>query len=230
MGEYARFCGREVKIGTCEDMLYLRWDQAAEVLPLAGSVHPVRDADALRFRFPFPDEDGTQPGEFSDPDRKLRVDGPAELVREVLNMIPASEHGSVQFIANQHGYNICLPCPEVHSAGADSYGMKASEGVLRLTDGTDHVYRVHRNGFRGSLFVSQQRWSEGALCTVMACACGAKWRLQTLEQAEPVILMLRRMGDEYERSQARAGTPVSDRTYHVVADRIAAGYPVSVSA
>ena len=27
MGEYANYMGERVKIGTCEDMLYLRWDQ-----------------------------------------------------------------------------------------------------------------------------------------------------------------------------------------------------------
>lgn len=55
MGEYATFRGQSVKIGTCEDMYYLRADQAHLVKPTRGSCDP-RAADvqrAIRFRFPL---------------------------------------------------------------------------------------------------------------------------------------------------------------------------------
>ena len=64
MGEYAKFQGQSIKIGTCENMYYLRADQAAMVQPESGNVDPIRDRESLRFRFPFPDEDNVLPGEF----------------------------------------------------------------------------------------------------------------------------------------------------------------------
>ena len=223
MGEYAKYQGEEVKIGTCEDMLYLRADQAHLVTPLGGNTDPVRDREkGIRFRFPFPDEDSTEPGAFNDPDRRVRIDGP--LVREVLNMISPDSHDRIQFIDSQRGYNVCLPCPEVHAKGD---GMTASEGIVTMTDGTEHPYRVARNGFRGALFVSQQRYYGGSLVTVVECACGAKWRLETLEQAEPVIVSLRSMGDHEADEFNRYGSKTRAKFYHDIADRIAAGYNVT---
>jgi len=75
MGEYALYRQRRIKIGTCEDLLYLRWDQAHAVTPLPGGPDPVKHRDAYRFRFPFPDEDGTPPGMFADPFRALVLAG-----------------------------------------------------------------------------------------------------------------------------------------------------------
>ncbi len=62
MGEYAKLNGEEIKIGTCEDMYYLRAGQAHLVEVLPGNVDPVADRFEIRFRFPFPDEDGIGPG------------------------------------------------------------------------------------------------------------------------------------------------------------------------
>ena len=94
MGEYAIYNGQRVKIGTREDMLYLRWDQAHKVTPVSDSLNPTdpKILDVIRFRFPWPDEDNIAPGEFHDSDRGLRLDGftvPAEV-----------KHGSTQFKAN----------------------------------------------------------------------------------------------------------------------------------
>ena len=58
MGEYAKHKGEEIKIGTCENMYYLRFDQRHKVKALPGNVDPNgADAYALRFRFPWPNED-----------------------------------------------------------------------------------------------------------------------------------------------------------------------------
>lgn len=54
MGEFAKFNGTEIKIGTCENMYYLRADQAPLVLPVPNSLDPVAQAASIRFRFPFP--------------------------------------------------------------------------------------------------------------------------------------------------------------------------------
>lgn len=75
MGEYALYEGQRIKIGTCEDMYYLRWDQAHLVKPLRGNADPFEDCEELRFRFPFPDEDDRAPGAFDDFDRGLFIPG-----------------------------------------------------------------------------------------------------------------------------------------------------------
>lgn len=67
--------GERRKIGTCEDMLYLRFDQRYLVKAKPGNVDPARDVKELRFRFPFPDEDSIQPGDFDEPDRSIEVLG-----------------------------------------------------------------------------------------------------------------------------------------------------------
>lgn len=126
MGEYARVIrtGEEVKIGTCEDMLYLRADQR----------HLVRydfSENVFRFRFPWPDEDNVEPGMFDDPFRRLRVDIPPP---------DGFEHGIVQFVASREGYNVCLPCPEgpsEHGLHVHRNGFAGSSFLVqqRLIDG-----------------------------------------------------------------------------------------------
>lgn len=75
MGEYAIYQGREVKIGTCENLYHLRWEQAHLVTPAAHSLDPIAERAVVRFRFPWPDEDGQEPGELGrgDPFRGLVV-------------------------------------------------------------------------------------------------------------------------------------------------------------
>ena len=75
MGEYAKrkSDGVEIKIGTCEDMYYIRFEDRFKVLPLDGSVDISREPEGSRFRLPFPDEDGIKPGEYEDHNRALRL-------------------------------------------------------------------------------------------------------------------------------------------------------------
>jgi hypothetical protein len=211
MGEYALYNGEEIKIGTCEDMYYLRADQAHLVEPLSGNVDPVRDRDGIRFRFPFPDEDGIEPGAFEDYERGVRLYG--------VKVPEGVDHYSVQFKAD-NGYLTSLPCPEL-----------GSEGVLSLTaDGSDHVYRVGRNGYGGAVELVQQRYWEGRLVAVCHCkGCGAAYRLPTLEDVQPVLDALHAEADQYLRTAERNGTK-GDELHAVrlrtIADRVAAGYHV----
>ena len=74
MGEYATYNGDSIKIGACEDMYYLRYDQRHMVKQEAHSLDPT-NCDGLRFRFPFPDEDDMPPGAFDDFRRGLMIYG-----------------------------------------------------------------------------------------------------------------------------------------------------------
>jgi len=160
MGEYAEYKGERIKIGTCEDMYYLRADQAHLVKPLSGNVSPasVEDQKTIRFRFPWPSEDGIEPGAFGDYSKG----------RTFYDLKPPEgvEHYTIQFSAPQ-GYLVSLPCPE---------GPEATHGL-----------RVHRNGWPGAVSVVQQAYRGGVLALICRCACGAAYNLPTLEDAQPVI-------------------------------------------
>ena len=97
MGEYATYLGRRIKIGTCEDMYYLRPDQIHLVAP-----DTPLNLTHSRFRFPFPDEDDRRPGDFTDYDRGLSVWG--------YTVPDGVEHYRVQFKADA-GILVNLPCP-----------------------------------------------------------------------------------------------------------------------
>jgi hypothetical protein len=167
MGEYAKYNSKDIKIGTCSSMYYLRADQAELVTPKWGNVDPVRNAAEIRFRFPFPDEDSHEPGDFEDWDRAAylwNVRAPAEGV----------EHYQVQFSAQPAGYLISLPCPE--------------------STGAQPTQTIHRNGFRGYVGISQQRVWEGKLVLVAVCGgCGSAWRYETLDDVAPVIAACREL-------------------------------------
>jgi hypothetical protein len=78
MGEYAqrKDNGQEVKIGTCEEMYYLRFEDRAKVRGIPNSVDPSREPYNLRFRLPYPDEDGMGPGCINgDYSRAVTLDG-----------------------------------------------------------------------------------------------------------------------------------------------------------
>lgn len=186
MGEYGKYNGNEIKIGTCEDMYYLRADQ----------IHLVKSTtlmhlDEIRFRFPFPDEDNIEPGDFDDHDRGLVVWG--------FEVPEGVEHYSVQFKADV-GILASLPCP---------YSAEAKEGKIKY----------HFNGYRGPARIVQQRAWEGVWVTVVDCgACGARFRLPTLADALPLLEALERQAksakidgrNELAMTYAKVGNRVAE--------------------
>lgn len=72
MGEYAKYNGQQIKIGTCESMYYLRYSDRHNVMPESGSLNPAT-TNNLFWRLPFPDEDNIGPGGYSDYNRGLRL-------------------------------------------------------------------------------------------------------------------------------------------------------------
>jgi hypothetical protein len=172
MAELADYCGERIKIGTCEDLYYLRADQARSV----SFPHPW---ELFRFRFPFPDEDHITPGAFEDYDRGVRV----------LGMHPGEgvEHYRVQ-LKSDIGYLASISCPEAHQY------RDQTDRSRTVVDGLT----VARNGFNGGVRLYQQRLIDGLLVAVVGCSCGARWRLPTLEYAQPLLDALAAM-DGYER-------------------------------
>lgn len=180
MGEYANYKGQEIKIGTCENMYYLRADQAHKVQAIPNSLDPVAEAGSIRFRFPFPWEDHTEPGAFADYDAAMGVSG--------VTVPEDIEHGTLQFTRNyprNNGVLLSTPCP--FSKEGKASGLKFS-----------------LNSFPGQVMISQQRLIDGKLVLVCECGgCGAKYRLPTLEEAQPIINALNREGEDRKKEVAK---------------------------
>lgn len=205
MGEYATdtMTGERVKIGTCEDLLYLRHDQLDRVAARDRSESAPREhLDVYRFRFPWPDEDGTAPGQFDNPFRSLGVHvDPCQQI----------EHRTRQF-KGDGGYLVMLPCPEARA------------------DETPATFQ--HNGYQGPVKITGQAVRNGNLALICECnGCGATYHLPTWEDAAPVVLALvERALEELKRptpDESRA------KWYRTIADRIRAGYkdaPAEVAA
>jgi hypothetical protein len=163
MGEYMRRIsdGARIKVGTCEDLWSLRYDQLRDVA-YCGDADPSRALDIYRFRFPWPDEDGTPPGDYADPFRELGISGvaPPEI---------GLEHSTCQFVSH-HGYVVSLPCPE------------SPEGDPRVV----------RNGNAGPVRLAGQAIRGGRLVAICRCGgCHVPYRVPTLEDAQPILTALR---------------------------------------
>lgn len=215
MGEYGHvIAGGNVKLGTCENMYYLRADQRSSISGYEFAL------DVQRFRFPFPDEDTIAPGCFDDFDRSLRIPGdwspPADFDHD----------GSVQFSAPP-GYLLSLPCPE-SAAFAEAFPAFA-EAFPEL--------RMHRNGWDGGYGVIQTALRDGEWRVIVVCrSCGHRWNLPR-ELAETVADAFREEGEreEYRAVFDESGSIIpgefafqrvhSDGTFYAeMAARIVAGY------
>ena len=206
MGEYAKFNGQEIKIGTCENMYYLRFTQRARVERLSGNVDPVKDAPALRFRFPWPDEDRCEPGAFDgDFGRAVCIPGAT---------CKPQDHHNVQFVA-QAGYNVCLPCPE--SELPFPFGL--ADHVLNQ-ENRGRTALIHRNGYRGKVLLVQQRFipAIGLVPILMCGGCGTKYRLEDVAEIEALAVAARSEGDK---------RPDAAPFWNAIADRILAGIGIT---
>lgn len=115
MGEYARYKGDEIEIGTCSDMYYLRWEDRNRVQALPGNVDPARD-DGLRFRLPFPDEDHLEPGDY-DPFRGL-------VLTRFSDPTTAADPGTIQ-LKHECGLLVNVACYHGEQLPAKSDELKA---------------------------------------------------------------------------------------------------------
>jgi hypothetical protein len=138
MGEYAVRISdnQEVKIGTCEDMFYLRFSDRNLVRRLSGNIDVNVDAEAAqcRFRLPFPDEDGLKPGEYDNFNR----------FQELYNhnneryTVAHPETGVIQ-VHHKSGILINLPCyhgeklPEIKSNGVHVFWNGKDPGHIVLS-------------------------------------------------------------------------------------------------
>lgn len=75
MGEYAHYEGKIIKIGTCEMMYYLRYEDRFKVKKHENSLDPHTEKN-LFWRLPFPDEDKKEIGNYSPSERGIEINDP----------------------------------------------------------------------------------------------------------------------------------------------------------
>jgi hypothetical protein len=112
MGEYAKRIsdGTEIKIGACNEMLYLRFADRHKVTALRGSVdvNDPQTAGELLYRLPYPDEDSILPGDYREPFRAQRLyDSHGDEFRAE-NLI--AQPGTMQVHNEKSGLLLNLPC------------------------------------------------------------------------------------------------------------------------
>jgi hypothetical protein len=105
MGEYAMFNGERIKIGTCDEMLYLRYGDRHLVEWIHGNIDAA-SATALKWRLPFPDEDGCGPGGYADPFRTVQLRRGDEWFR----CPELAEQGGTIQMTHPCGYMLNVPC------------------------------------------------------------------------------------------------------------------------
>lgn len=196
MGEYA-MCGPDsIKIGTCEEMYYLRADQR----------HLIQGYEfdgGERFRFPWPDEDNIRPGQFENYERTCALRG----------MEPPAwvDHYTVQFRANA-GYLTSLPCPE---------GGDVPEGVGIMRNGfAGAVLLCQQRAYEGKLVAICQCGGCGTKWRLETMEMAEEAMVALRSEADRRIHDARVSSHKLsERDILREGD-----WYHKIADRIAAGY------
>lgn len=155
MGEYAKrkIDGTQVKIGTCEDMMYCRYEQI-------GQVEYGYQTDDLYWRIPNPDEDDIMVGDF---EPSLLNDGiiPGHLrvyiKDEELKQELIKSKGMVQTVIKQLGILMNVTCH--HN--------------LKLPDDCESV-KFGWNGKNGGLYLYALKNSDTELRVVLSCSACRK--------------------------------------------------------
>ncbi len=166
MGEYAirKSDNVEVKIGTCESMYYLRFDQKHLVKPTPGSLNP-ESAQGLFWRLPFPDEDNVQIGEYVKYNRGYRLFKSGEKYAEDFSDASTIENpGTMQF-HNDSGLLVNVKC---------YHGEKLPEStgdVKMFWNGKSWFYEL----------TSIKNTADGVVPVVSCRHCGQMWRYSWAE-------------------------------------------------
>lgn len=158
MGEFAKRIsdGSEVKIGTCEEMLYLRFSDRGKVSALPGSVNINDDrvAGQLLFRLPFSDEDGILPGDYKEPFRRQRIyDANGDYTNPELETQPG-----IMQLHHPSGLLLNVPC---------YHGLRLPE----VADGT----RAFWNGKSWSIELAMLRCTQENGALVLHPVIGCRW-------------------------------------------------------
>lgn len=191
MGEYAvrKSDHVEIKIGTCEDMYYLRYEDRDKVSKLPNNLDPATCV-GLRFRLPFPDEDEVRPGEYQEYNRGLRLyqtvnSGTASAWhQDFSDESTVKAPGIIQLHHSASGLLVNLPC---------YHGIKLPE----VAQGT----KVFWNGKGHSFELSSLKVTDEGVFPVVRCRhCDSAWRYDWADIWDYVPLDMQRRLRQYSET------------------------------
>lgn len=165
MGEYAKRLDEvEIKIGTCESMYYLRYEDRLKVLAIQNSLNPATTKN-LFWRLPFPDEDTIPIGQYGDYHRGERLYDSNSLDYK----LPESPTGILQ-MHHQSGLLINVEC---------YHGNKLPEGSKDIS--------VAWNGKSFFSELAHIKNTENGILPIVRCRfCDEIWR-STWENVLPFL-------------------------------------------
>lgn len=161
MGEYARYNGKEVKIGTCESMYYLRYEDKNKVAYIPGNVNAGTESN-LFWRLPFPDEDNVQIGHYDRHDRGERLYKKDDETNYYVDFSDAETVDSVGTIQLTHPSGLLVNVPCYH-------GEKLPEGndIKAFWNGKSWFYEL----------AHVKNMPDGSVLPVVRCRhCQRMWR------------------------------------------------------
>lgn len=178
MGEYARrkTDGRDVKIGTCESLYYLRWEDRHAVEHIPGNINAGRDYD-LRWRLPFPDEDTVALGAYDEYSRGVRLyrmvdaGGGRESLEDFQLPEAINNPGTMQLRHEASGLLVNINC---------YHGMKLPEvgpDAKSFWNGKGHSFEL--------CFVKNTK--SGVLPIVRCRHCSEMWSVDSWDDVLPFI-------------------------------------------
>lgn len=173
MVEYAKRIsdGVEVKIGTCETMYYLRYEDRRKVLKVPNSLDPRTEKD-LFWRLPFPDEDKILIGQYQPFERGERLWKTSGEWTEDFSFsdVENVDAGQFQMYHKESGLIFSVPC---------HHGMKLPDMGPNIKPGW--------NGKSWALELVYLKNTAEAVWPVVRCRfCGSMWRF-TWEEILPYL-------------------------------------------
>lgn len=178
MGEYAirKSDGKEVKIGTCEDMMYCRYDQINDIVYSFICKN-------LCWRIPTPDEDGIQVGDFEPSLIGENNDIPYHISIKT-DMLDDEDK---EFLINHSGWaSVRIEKLGLHCSIKCYHGVKLPEG--------NDVVKFFWNGKTDSLFLSHLVNTDTELKIGIECnACGLSFSMPFNEAESLIMSMLMKL-------------------------------------
>lgn len=162
MGEYAKYDGDRIKIGTCEEMYYLRYEDRKMVRREPGNLDAAKELN-LFWRLPLPAEDDCGPGGYQGPKAAVELRRGNEWFRSP----KAAEHFGEINMTHPCGYTIPVPC---------YHGEKLpGSGAVEWQGGTP-----------GSCYelVSVKNTADGVKPVIQCRHCGNRFRAEWSEVLE----------------------------------------------
>ena len=161
MGENIRLDGRTIKIGTCESLYYVRYDQLTKWVETGRATRAPGNLDpaeyllpkyGFRFRFPFQDEDGEDLTITEHYNRGYTISAPADFMQGIEHLDICHSVGPIGEKWGGYVSNIWHPCPLSLTKTDTRRPDHAVIQIVQQKPVGDQLWTVARCAYCGSAF------------------------------------------------------------------------------